>query len=140
MVRFARVAALALLVGAPFLAGCGKDDKKDDLAAYCAVGKELDAYFESSDVDFSDEDAVRGVFASDEVQDLMDRARAAAPDEIKDDLETVLDSVQAIADGEVLASEAEENTKENERLDAFDKKNCGSASDGTGDDGSTDGS
>jgi hypothetical protein len=134
-----------------FSVACGDDDGGGDTAAgdssggdsggaddFCGILLELDqAQDPTDDLDENAteqdvEEALRTAFEDLGVQ--IDDLRDAAPDEIKDDVNTVADAVESFVDGgslEELSSD-EEVTAASTRLDEFEAANCGPDPDGEG--------
>jgi hypothetical protein len=85
--------------------GCGDDDRGDVVDAYCALGAQLDA--------------TQG-FPSDEE---LDRIAEAAPSEIREDLQIVVDAFQDKGEA-VFDEENEELTEAIGEVEAYDAANC----------------
>ena len=137
--RLAVGIAAVLLAGG--LAACGDDggdggdsgDSGGSAEEFCSVGDDLDAFSSTDEID------------NDQFQSALDDAVDAAPDEIKDDVETVreafadvdLSDPQALTDPDVQETFTSPEFKEaSSNLDAYVKDNC--EPEETADDGGTD--
>jgi hypothetical protein len=150
------IAALALAAGA-----CGGDDDadvSDDAAAsdvtsvvddsspdvdsgddsgggeWCDLARELDSNDVLDDVDIEDPDAIESAF--EEMIDLTQQAADSAPDEIKDDVELVVETARDLVDElrdvdfdftalDQSVLDNPEATAAGERIDAYGERVCG---------------
>lgn len=125
------IAALALVFG---LAACGGDDESDETASlerYCELSAELDELGQdefaalSDDPDATDEDFEN--LQSDLITDneeIFEEVREIAPDEISDEVETLVSATLARADlSDEEFTEGQINDAEQAVL-AFEEDNC----------------
>lgn len=125
------VGVAAALLAAAGLTACGDDggdgggdsggDSGGSAEDFCSVGDDLDAFGASEEID------------NDAFQSALDDAVDAAPDEIKDDVETVRSAFEDVdlADPEALADPelqekftAPEFKEASENLEEYVNKNC----------------
>ena len=124
------VGGVAVLAGV--VAGCGDDDdssSEGDVERYCELVDELDQAgsdaFEGLDETSTDED-----FAEAERQFLEDNADAfeeledVAPEEIADDIDTLLEAQEERAAGGEQEETSEDVSDAEERVGEFEDENC----------------
>lgn len=133
-----RPLALLTLAALPLasLVACGDDDEGGGEAAasgperYCELSADLEAAPDPTadlpeDADEQDaEEAVRESFR--ESEDTIDALEEAAPDEIVDDVRTLVETVREFIDGGSLedAGTNEEVTEATGRIEAWEEENC----------------
>lgn len=121
------LAAVLLVFGA-----CG-DDGNDasggdaaggDLDRYCEISSELDKRgekaFEEAPDDASEVDVLKKFFADND--ELFDELREVAPEEVRNDIETVYKANQDFIAGDESAAEKAEPA--DDRLTDYNEKNC----------------
>lgn len=131
-----------LLPLALVLAACGGDDAGgdatgDDIEAWCGVAQELSDLSDTlDDIDPFDPPAIETAYG--ELRSTADRARSAAPAEIRADVELLADGVAQIDDALAAADYdfldvdlafmddfGDEVGEASDRLDAFNVRECG---------------
>jgi len=122
------LAVLALGFG---LSGCGDDDDGDgDVEAYCEDTLAIETIPEP-DIDFesmSEEEQAEAAkeFASEELVPLAEKIQANAPEEIADDIDTLVAAVDEIAEtGDFGVFDSAETEEASDNAHAFDLANCG---------------
>jgi hypothetical protein len=133
MRRAAVVAVAMLAIGG--LAACGDDDDDeaaapadDDVKEYCDATLAIETV-EEPDIDFEGPEAevTAGVkkFAAETLRPLADRIVAAAPEEVKADIDVLSGSVDELAaTGSEEAFEKPEVEEASDNAHAFDLENC----------------
>jgi hypothetical protein len=125
MARRSMVAAVTcvLLLG---VSACGDDDDAGEEGAskeaYCAIEAAIDARFEEQSDALSDDatfDAAIQAVAGEIIEEHEDDARAAAPDEIADDVDTLFDAAHEVADGDPEAFNTPEVDEAGANVDEF---------------------
>jgi major membrane immunogen (membrane-anchored lipoprotein) len=125
-----------LLVLTALLTACGDDDDGEasgDIEAYCALVAELDEAGSEAFAPLEEDDsATEEDFAAAELQFIEDHAddfddlRDIAPDEIAEDIETLLDAQEDRASGGEQEEASDEASEAEERVVAFEEENCSS--------------
>lgn len=145
----------ALLLFVPLVllaAACGDSDETSSASAedWCDLATEFEAVGASFDtLDPSNPDGIRDLF--DGAADLLDRARASAPSEISDDVNTFADGFDQLdstlrdadfnifdVDLGVLEENSEQIDAANESIEAYNEAECGIASDSDDEDDADD--
>ena len=118
------------------LAACGGGGDGSSIEAWCAVGDTFEQESPLDSADPTDPEAFRT--AIEEFQGQLDEVRSAAPDEIRDDVNLVLDGFDGFfgaleeADFNVMEIDpavleplnSEELNAASERITAFTEENC----------------
>jgi uncharacterized cupredoxin-like copper-binding protein len=120
--RYRRAGAIALTVVMVAAAGCGDDDDEasgGDVEAYCDLARELDAQ-----EDFP---------SAEQLEDLRD----AAPEEIEENIDTVVDAfLAAIEEGDPASAFGDPEVEENfGPIEEFEASECGIGGDEEEDEG-----
>ncbi len=151
MQRLRWMIAPVLLVG---FTACGSDSGGASTDEWCDLAKELDSDTSALDtIDFTDPESAKATF--DDVADKLDQAVDAAPDEIKEAVETSKDAFAKLisvleaadydildVDQDALSAAGPDFEAAGDKITAFNEKECGIAPDtddtAAADDGSTD--
>jgi hypothetical protein len=99
----------------------GSKAKKDSkIERYCELSEELDNIEEPAEAETEEELAqTMKDFLSDH-KDLIEDITAAAPDEIKADIEKAFDALRRIGEGDMAAA----SEFDPDKVDAFNEENC----------------
>ena len=106
---------VCLALGLAVLGGCGDDD--DDGGGGGGGGSDVQAYCDLA--------AAAGQGEAGASEDQLDQLLEAAPDEIQDDVQTVVEAIQS---GDAEAVSAPEVTEASENITQFEQENCASDS------------
>lgn len=121
-----------ILIGGMAIMGCDDNDESgSNVTRYCDLTAELDQAGEEvfaeleADPDATEEDFMEAErqFIEDHRADL-DELRDVAPDEIAADVDTLLDTLLEVAEGNLEARESEEAQQAEERITQFEEENC----------------
>ena len=115
-----------LLLG---MSACGDDDDAGEEGAskdaFCAISAQIDARFDqafeglSDDASEEEQGAALQQVAQDIIEEHEDDARAAAPDEIADDIDVLFDASHEVADGDAGAFDTPDVASADERVSEF---------------------